>query len=162
MMKSLIIYSSKSGNTRKLAEAACDFLPGEKIVKPAMDNPNQEGYDLVVIGFWLQGGKPDPGSVKVLESAVGKIFLLATHGAAADSKHAADAMTAAKEMAGNGEIVGVFNCQGEVNSEFLKKAAAKKPQPPWVRDAEDAVGHPNAHDIAELKKALQEVVSSIS
>ncbi len=160
-MKSLIIYSSKSGNTRKLAEVACNFLPGEKIVKPAMDNPSQEGYDLVVIGFWLQGGKPDPNSTKVLEKATGKIFLLATHGAAADSEHAADAMGAARKMAGRADVVGEFNCQGEVSPEFLKKAVEKKSQPPWVQDAADAVGHPDANDIAELKKVLLETVSSI-
>ncbi|BCL63167.1 flavodoxin [Desulfomarina profundi] len=161
-MKSLIIYSSKTGNTRKLAEAVCDFLPGETIVKPAMDNPSQEGYDLVVICFWLQGGKPDPNSAKVLEKSTGKIFLLATHGAAADSVHAAGAMAAARELAGSADVVGEFNCQGEVNPDFLKKAAAKKPQPPWVQDAADAVGHPDANDIAELKKVLLEAVSSIS
>jgi len=158
-MKSLIIYSSKSGNTRKLAEAVSDFLPGEKVVKPAKDDPDQSGYDLVVIAFWLQGGKPDPDSSKVLEKASGKLFLVATHGAAADSEHAAKAMAVARELAGGAEVVGTFNCQGEVNPEFLKKAAAKEPQPPWVKDAANAVGHPNSDDIAGLKKALEQAIS---
>jgi flavodoxin len=159
MMKSLIIYSSKSGNTRKLAEAVCDFLPGVKIVKPAKDDPDQSGNDLVVIAFWLQGGKPDPDSSKVLKKASGRVFLIATHGAAADSEHAAKAMAAAREVADSAAIIGTFNCQGEVNPEFLQKAAAKEPQPPWVRDAPAAVGHPNSDDIANLKRALAQAVS---
>ena len=88
-MKNLIVYSSKSGNTRKLAEAVYDFLPGENVMKSVEEKPDPEGYDLVVVGFWLQAGTADPGSYEYLEKlAPTKLFLFATHGAAAGSAHA--------------------------------------------------------------------------
>jgi len=66
-MKNLIVYSSKSGNTRKLAEAVFNFLPGENVLKSVAERPDPGKYDFVVIGFWLQAGKADPESYEYLE-----------------------------------------------------------------------------------------------
>ncbi len=161
-MKNLIVYSSKSGNTRKLAEAVYDFLPGENVMKSVEEKPDPEGYDLVVVGFWLQAGKADPGSYEYLEElAPSKLFLFATHGAAVDSPHAQNAMAGAKSMVTSSQVVGSFNCQGEVNEEFLAKVQKKDPQPPWVKDAGNAVGHPDAHDIANLQVVLEKAVAKL-
>ena len=66
-MKSLIVYSSQTGNTRKLAEAVRNALPGEKAMVPVDSAPSPEGYDLVAVGFWLQAGKPDPKAAAYLQ-----------------------------------------------------------------------------------------------
>ncbi len=159
-MKTLIVYSSKSGNTRKLAEAVFDFLPGEKILKPVIERPDPAEYDFVVIGFWLQAGKSDPASCEYLEKlAPSNVFLFATHGAATDSAHARNAMEVAKELVGTSKFFGSFNCQGEVKAEFLAKVQKKDPPPPWIKDAPAAVGHPNGTDIADLQKELERAVT---
>lgn len=161
-MKNLIVYSSKSGNTRKLAEAVYDFLPGENVMKSVEEKPDTKGYDLVVVGFWLQAGKADPGSYEYLENLVpANLFLFATHGAGTDSPHAQNAMEGARSLVASSLVLGAFNCQGEVKEEFLEKVQKKDPQPPWVKDAGNAVGHPNAHDIANLQVVLEKAVAKL-
>ncbi len=158
-METLIVYSSKSGNTKRLAEAVCDFLPGAGI-KPVEEKPDPAGYDLVAIGFWLMAGKADPATCEYLQNfAPSKVFFFATHGAAAGSVHAEKGMQSARDLVASSTIVGTFSCQGEVRPEFLAKVKKKDPPPPWLEDAPAAAGHPNAADIENLKKALEEVAS---
>jgi len=79
-MKSLVVYSSQSGNTRKLAEAVLDALSGEKALYPIDEAPDPSGYGFIAVGFWLMGGKPDPKSSEYL-GKIGKneLFIFATH-----------------------------------------------------------------------------------
>jgi flavodoxin len=158
-MKSLVVYSSQTGNTRKLAEAVYDVLTGEKEIYPASEGPEPSEYDFIAAGFWLKAGKPDPEISNYLPRIKGKpLFLFATHGAAAASQHAVEAMTAAKELAGAAKIMGTFNCPGEVNPKLIETAGAK-PQPPvWLADAPAATGHPDAADIAALKERLKTIL----
>ena len=163
-MKSIVIYSSKSGNTKKLAEAVFDSLTGDKELKPVADAPADLSlYDFIAVGFWLMAGKPDPDSAKFLEQTTNqKLFLFATHGAAKDSDHARNAMNAAIELAPDCSIIGTFNCQGEVNPKVIEKARTKPKLPPWVPDAGEAVGHPDSTDIEEIKQKVSDAVQSLS
>lgn len=157
-MKSLIVYASQSGNTKKLAQAVFDALPGHKALHPIdKTTPGADDYDLVAVGFWLQAGKPVAPAADYL-AAIGpgkKVFLFATHGAAVDSGHARAAMENARSLVPAGsDVVGVFHCQGEVNPAFLEKASARPDPPPWLTDAPLAAGHPNGDDIATIKKVV--------
>lgn len=156
-MKQLVVYSSRGGNTRKLAEAAFSRLSGDKEIKPVAEAPNPVGYDVVVVGFWYQGGQPDPDSQEYLKKCKGisKLFLLATHGAANESDIARLGMNKARELASGSNIVGTFSCQGEVPQNVLQSAANKDPHPPWLKDAESAKGHPDREDFYNLCLALE-------
>ena len=52
-MNSLIVYSSNTGNTKKLAQAVYDSLTGSKELYPITEAPDPAGYDFVALGFWL-------------------------------------------------------------------------------------------------------------
>lgn len=152
----LIVYSSQSGNTKKLAETVNSLLGGEKTFCSINDAPEPDGYDVVALGFWLMAGKPDPTSAEYLTKIRGsKLFLFSTHGAATGSEHALKAMELAKSMVPSARIVGTFGCQGEVNPNFLEKASKKDPPPPWIKDAPDAIGHPDDDDLAALIETLR-------
>ncbi len=155
-MKTLIVYSSQTGNTQKLAETVNDLLGGEKTLCPASEAPDPTGFDLVALGFWLMAGKPDPKSSDYL-AKVGdaNLFLFATHGAATDSAHALKAMEHAKSLAPSARISGTFSCTGEVNPTFLEKALKKNPPPPWIGDAPAASGHPDKADIDALTETIK-------
>jgi flavodoxin I len=156
-MKTLIVYAGQTGNTQKLAEAVNDLMGGEKTFCHINEAPEPDGFDLIALGFWLQGGKPDPKSSEYLSKVGGaNLFLFATHGACADSAHALNAMEQAKSLAPSARVVGAFNCPGEVNPAFLEKVRNKDPQPPWVKDAPDAVGHPDQSDIVRLTEIVKE------
>ena len=154
-MKTLIVYSSQTGNTRKMAEAANEMFGETTELYPVHEAPDPDGYNLIVVCFWLQAGMPDPKSQAFLSTLDGiNLFLVATHGAAPGSAHAMNAMTHAKKLSPSSTVLGMFNCQGEVNPKVLKKAREKDPQPPWIADAPAAAGHPDAQDVASLKKAI--------
>ncbi len=155
-MKSLIVYSTQTDNTKKLAQTIHESLPGEKEIKLVDDAPAPGEYDFVAVGFWLMAGKPDPKAAAYLEGleADQTVFLFATHGAAKGSAHAQQAMQAARELAAGASVVGTYSCQGEVNPKVLAKVKAK-PQPPvWLDDTATGVGHPDEKDLTELKEII--------
>jgi flavodoxin len=155
-MKALIVYSSQSGNTGKLAQAIQDSLTIETRILPVEQLPVPEQDEIVFVGFWLQGGKPDPKSAEYLTRVGGaQLFLFATHGAAAESRHAQDAMDHAKSLAPAADILGMFNCQGQVDPKVLDKARQKSPRPVWVDDAAAAAGHPDEMDLGRLRAAVR-------
>jgi flavodoxin len=155
-MKTLVVYSSKSGNTKKLAEAIWEGLGEEKEINSMEDAPDPSGFDLICVGFWLMAGKPDPKAQEFLSRlSTQKLFLFATHGASAASPHARNAMAEAKRMAPDADIIGSFNCQGEVNPAVLEKAGAKPEPPIWLADAPAAKGHPDEADLKNINLALQ-------
>ncbi len=155
-MKQLVVYSSQGGNTKKLAEELFKQLPEEnKDIAPVSEAPDPSGYDVVCVGFWLKGGEPDPAARDYLKKCKsGKIFLFATHGAAPGSTPAARGMNAAMELVDGATVIGTFSCQGEVPEKVLQNAANKDPQPPWLKDAPAAKGHPDGTDFMNLSEAL--------
>ncbi len=161
-MKTLIVYSSQTGNTKKLAEAVNQVIEGEKTFCPVGEAPEPDGYDLVMLGFWLMAGKPDPKSAEYLAKLGDtKLFLFATHGATVDSDHAKKAMEIARSMAPAARVAGEFNCPGEVNPAHLEKVLKKDPQPVWAKDGHKAAGHPDSSDIDRLTAAVKACLSQI-
>jgi flavodoxin I len=155
-MKSLIVYSTQTGNTKKLAHTIHETLPDEKEISFVGDAPDPGEYNFVAVGFWLMGGKPDPKAAAYLEKLKEDqvVFLFATHGAAKGSAHAAQGMQLARDIVSGASVVGSYSCQGEVNPKVLAKVKAK-PQPPvWLADTATAAGHPDEKDLAELKEII--------
>jgi flavodoxin len=158
-MRTLIVYSSQTGNTKKLAEVVYDALDGEKDMFAVKDAPSTQGYDMVAVGFWLMAGKPDPESSKFL-GKLGRddnVFLFATHGASADSDHVKNAVNHAVNLTDGAQLKGAFTCQGEVNPKVLEKVRQKPEPPVWIDDADMAVGHPDDQDLAALRKVIEKL-----
>lgn len=156
-MKRLVVYSSQGGNTRKLAEAAFARLPEDKDIFPVAQAPDPKEYDVAVIAFWYKGGQPDPDSQEYLKKCGGakKLFLIGCHGAAPNSDQARMGMNMARDLAAGANIVGSFDCQGEVPGQVIENAGNQNPQPAWLRDAQTAKGHPGDNDIYNLCMALE-------
>lgn len=158
-MKSLVVYSSKSGNTRKLAEAVHEYLRGEKELVAVAEAPDPAGYSFVAVGFWLKAGQPDPETQAYLARLKEgqAVYLFASHGAATGSAHAENAMKKAKELAAGTHILATFSCPGEVDADFLQIAAQKNPLPAWLADAPAAKGRPDANDLKKVVRMLEEL-----
>ncbi len=156
----LVLYSSKSGNTKKLADTVFAALPEPKKILPITDMPTSlADYNLIAFGFWLQAGQPDASSQDALARIQEKdIFLFATHGAAQNSAHAVKAMEFAQELVSSCRVIGTYSCQGEVNPKVIAMAESKPQRPPWLDDAPDAVGHPNTEDLEKLKAVIAEKI----
>lgn len=158
-MKSLIVYSSQTENTKKLADAIYETLEGEIDIFPVDKAPSPDGYDFIAVGFWFMAGKPDPKTCEYLPKCGkgNRLFLFATHGAKADSDHVKNATNHAMGLTNDADIAGVFTCQGEVNPKVLEKVKQKPEPPVWIGDADQAVGHPNEDDISALKQMIAQL-----
>ena len=111
-MKVLVVYSTKTKNTLKLAEALYDTIRYRKELKSITDKPDPEDYGFIAVGFWIKDGKPDSATMEFLPQIRDKeVFLFATHASAKNSDSVHDAMKVAKELACNARTIGTFSCK---------------------------------------------------
>jgi len=159
-MKALVVYSTKTKNTLKLAEALYDTIRYRKELKSIDDKPNPEDYGFIAVGFWVKNSKPDPATMEFLPTIRDgqEVFLFATHASARDSEPIRNAMKIARKLIKKGRILGTFGCQGEISPEMMEKIAAQDKKPAWFADAPAAKGHPDKEDIAELVHLFNEIL----
>lgn len=156
-MKNLIVYSSKTGNTKKLAEALYEHISGPKEIFPVSEAPDPEGYTFVGAGFRIENGEPDAAMQEYLKKIIEdcQLFLFATHASQRGSETIKNAMKIARELPHGTRIVGEYECLGEVSESALEEAKKQQPVPAWVADAEAAKGHPDKEDIQEMLKLIE-------
>ena len=65
-MKSLVVYSSLTGNTKMVGEAIAEVLAPDCDIFKVEDNPNYADYDLVVVGYWVDKGTADAKAANYL------------------------------------------------------------------------------------------------
>jgi len=84
-MKSLVVYDSNHGNTRKTAEAIAEIL-GARAIAAADARPEElSGIDLLVVGSPILGWKPSEKTIAFLNS-LGKGRLAKVKAAAFDTR----------------------------------------------------------------------------
>ena len=161
-MKTLIVYSSETGNSYKLAKAFWEGLTKddhkEKRIFSIHEHPNPVYFDLIVSAFWVKDGKPDPKTMEFLPTVGEKpLYLLATHASKVGSVIAEKAMEQAKKRAKNAKIVGTFSCQGKVFAPALAKAQSMSKKPAWLADAPSAEGHPNKEETDRVESIAAKI-----
>ena len=149
----LIVYSSVTGNTKKVAEAIGEAVGADPVsVEEAPgDIP---GYDLVAVGYWLWRGGPDPKAAAYLSRLKdARVVLFETHAAEDRSEHAVTAFARAGARLGKGcSVLSVFECQGQVSEAIRKRHESLPANDPHAKSTgwKTSVGHP---DDADLERA---------
>jgi flavodoxin len=156
-MKILITYSSKTGNTRKVAEAIHAQYP-QADLSDAKNLPNPTGYDLVFLGFWVDKGTADAGAQAFMEKLENqRVALFATLGAYPDSDHARTSLENAAQLIPSCEVVDRFICQGAIDPKMISWMSglpAEHPHSPdeaRVKRWKDAESHPNEQDFESVR-----------
>jgi flavodoxin len=145
-MRTAIVYHSNTGNTKKVAEAIASVLPGEVVAGPLQEAPSLEGCDLVFLGMPVDRfGAPKCIEPYVQEHLAGRrVALFVTHAAPEDEPELVPALERCRETAGAAEIVGFFDCQGELDPKVakimmfipgLRKFAKRQPETKGQPDA---------------------------
>lgn len=172
-MKAAVVYSTLTGNTKKVAEAFCVGLGDGAELYDVNEAPaSLDGYDLVAVGFWVDRGRPDAKAMEFMKRVTGKkVFSLFTLGAKPASAHAYKcAYTAASFYGPECEQVGTWFCQGAIDPKLIERmrqmpkvagnphAATPETEARWAA----AASHPDADDLAaavEAAKAVRQIVT---
>ncbi|MDY6916893.1 MAG: flavodoxin family protein [Chloroflexota bacterium] len=153
-MKVLVGYMSQTGNTKKVAEAIYSQIQADKEIKSLDEIKSLEGYDLAFIGFPVQGFGP-AGNAKVFleqHSAGKKLVLFVTHAVPEGYEELAGWLDKCKQAAAAGNVVGLFDCQGEL-SEAIAEVLKKSDDPKVVGFGNMRPGTMGQPDEARLERA---------
>ena len=123
-MKVAVVYSSLTGNTKKLAEGVFNNIPSEyeKDLFTDKDGASFEGYDVVIPAFWVDRSNANKTMKDVISSLRNvKVFLLGTMGFFPDSKHGDDCIANAMSLIDDScEVIGYFLCNGKIDIKLLE------------------------------------------
>lgn len=152
-----ILYSSVTGNTRRIAEALAASSGDRLLDVRGMDS--LPDADVLALGFWVRRGQPDELSQRLWRNLTGKaVFYFGTLGAWPSSAHARRCREVAEQVlheSGN-RCFGGFLCQGRVNPQLVALSDRKGTHPLTeerrARLAE-AARHPDAADCAAAVEA---------
>ena len=133
-MKALIIYSSKTGNTKKVAYGIYDNLKDNydlhiKDMEEIKDMSMLDEYDTLVVGFWVDRGTAHPKAKKFVKAIKNKkIALFATLGADPSSKHGQDVIKNMNNLPDkSNKLLAVEIYNGLVDPALLEKLKTKPP-----------------------------------
>jgi flavodoxin len=170
----LIVYSSKTGNTKKLAEGIREGLTkdlsGTRIHLAAVEeNSGPQGADWVLVGFWADRGSADQKALRYLESLNGqKLGLFGTLGAYPDSPHANELSQKVQGLAGEkNTVLGCFLCQGKIDPALTERFKSLPPDNPHAMTEErmkrhlEAAKHPDENDIKAAVSACLSMIQKI-
>jgi len=164
-MKVMVAYMSETGNTRKIAEAIFREIREEKEIKELSEIDELEGCDFAFVGFPVHGyGAPEEAKRFLEKHCIGKtIALFVTHGAPEDSVKLQPWLAKCKEAAGGANVIGMFNCQGElaqyVIDELLKSDDPKVRS--WGEAGPSTRGQPDAARVEQARVFAQEIMERI-
>ncbi len=167
-MKKLVVYSSKTGNTKAVAEAIASDLENVTLCS-VTDNPNIADYDCIICGYWVDRGMPDTASKNFIESIENKkIIFFGTLGAYPDGDHAKDSMKRGEELVQNknNTILGSWLCMGKVDPNLLASMAKKYGDSHPMTDErkariEEGNKHPNEEDFTNAKAFVKSCLDKI-
>lgn len=165
-MNILVLYSSRTGNTKKVAEAIGAALGAE--VRPVREMGDVSSFDLVFVGFWAFRRGADMEARQVIGKLQGKkVAIFGTAGAYPDSD-------AAKSYIENTEALvkeentylGGFICQGRVHSFHVNRRSMHTNEvhpltPERKARLEEAEKHPDEADLVKAAEFAKEMAEKV-
>lgn len=169
-MKTLIAYSSLTGNTKKVCESVRKVFTDVEMEEVSKVS-NIDDYDFIIVGTWIDKGTADIKAMKFINNLKNKkVAFIFTLGAYPDSKHAMDCIEKiTKLFVDNGnEVVGYYHCQGAIDPRLIEMMKTKfgpehphGPNPERIKRWEDASKHPDENDLESAYKYFKELVTKL-
>ena len=158
-----LIYSSQTGNTRRVAEAlksATNFP-----LFAVGDDLDIASYPILALGFWVKRGRPDELMLNFLQGISGKqIFFFCTHAAWPDSLHiqkCRELVTTLLTSNAN-RVLGSFNCQGKVRASQDGRISTHHPlTAERLQRLQEAKRHPNEADFMQAIHSFTLALSKV-
>ena len=118
----LIVYSSKTGNTEKVAKKFYE-VAGERCDLAAVKQvPAVDDYKVIFAGYWVDKGEPDKDMQEFLQTLDNKkVVLFQTLGAEAYSEHGISSLANAGRYLGTGcKVVGTLSIRGAIDPKLIE------------------------------------------
>ncbi len=162
-MKVLVAYYSETGNTKKLAQAIYDSLVVDKEIKPVEEVKNTDGYSLVFYGFPVHAHSVPVKAMNFITRLPQgqKVAFFSTHGSQRGGMLPKQAFEHAASLAVKANILGHFGCRGQVKSELIDALIKGLEHKAWAEEAQSASGHPDEHDLTDVKKFATQIISEL-
>ncbi|WP_418965472.1 flavodoxin family protein [Cetobacterium sp.] len=168
MKKTVLIYSSLTGNTKKVGEAIFEILEGEKDIYSVeeFDIKTLDRYDRVILGFWVDKGVADSRIRKLIGNIENKdVAFFGTLGAEPNSDHGKKVYNRVAELCNKkNRLIGGFLSLGKISEKLVEKMG-KFPlklihplTPERLARIENASNHPNDEDFDNAKKYFMSIL----
>ena len=160
-----IVYSSRTGNTKLLAEAIKEVLNDENLVYFGAPSKEALKADMIYVGYWTDKGCCDKDSKTFLKKLDNKkIFLFGTAGFGTDLEYFNKVLTKTKELLSPSVVLtGTYMCQGKMPmsvKERYEKMRKIKGLPmdieKMIENFNIALCHPDEFDLINLKEKIKE------
>ena len=118
----LIVYSSKTGNTEKVAKKFYE-VAGERCDLAAVKQvPAVDDYKVIFAGYWVDKGEPDKDMQEFLQTLDNKkVVLFQTLGAEAYSEHGISSLANAGRYLSTGcKVVGTLSIRGAIDPKLIE------------------------------------------
>ena len=163
-MSYAIVFSSKTGNTRLLADTLRASLPQNECTYFGAPAPEALEAETLYIGFWTDKGHADDTLTAFLQTLKGKqVFLFGTAGFGGSAPYFEKILAATrKALDGSNTVIGSFMCQGKMPMSVRQRYEAMKAKPlhipnldALIENFDKALSHPDAADLEQLKQAVK-------
>lgn len=168
-MNVLIVYSSRTGNTKAIAEAIAEVCPQKPTLCAVQDAPaGADDYEFVAVGYWVDKGMPDSKTLNYLKTLSGKkMGFFGTLGAYPDSDHARSCMRIAEELVESNDVYGHFLCQGKIDPRVLEAmtthASVHHPMTEERKARiDEAKKHPHKGDFAQAQTVFSKIFTQFA
>ena len=158
-----IVFSSLTGNTKKLADTIYETLPKDKCDYFGENDSKIPPSDLLYIGFWTDKGNADNKTLELLSQLKNKkIFLFGTAGFGGSDAYFKKILGQVKQsIDASNVIIGEYMCQGKMPQSVRDRYIKMKENPEHpanldvlIKNFDCALSHPDTRDLEELKKLM--------
>lgn len=167
--KTLVVYSSLTGNTKMVAGRIFEIIEGDKTLSSLNDinNINLDEFNRVIVGFWVDKGTADKRTREFIKKLSGKeVAYFGTLGADPESKHGNGVKEKVSALCSNkNTFLGGFLCRGKIDPKLVEKMG-KFPlklvhplTPERLQRIEDAKPHPNEKDFQEAQEYFKKILN---
>lgn len=160
-MKSLIVYSSLSGNTKKIAEAMAEVVEDAELISvQEFQAAMRTNFDVFYIGYWVDKGDCDAASLRVLKQLQdARIVLFGTLGAAENTAYYERIKANVEAHTAHAHVLGHFLCQGRVQEAVIERYRLMIKEHPedehivmQLKNYEAGKTHPDEQDLAHARE----------
>lgn len=168
-MKYAVVYASATGNTAMLAEEIRSYMKNAECVYFGEAKENIPPADIIFAGFWTDKGNCSDEIGNYLAGLrEQKIFLFGTAGFGGSKEYFSRILEQVKGHIPDGNtVIGTFMCQGKMPASVkarYEKMLESDPENERIKamliNFDQALSHPDHHDLEELRAAVQKAVGA--